>query len=227
MSTKVTQTKADGSVVTTVSDSNADGSLRDRAVTTTSANGLSVTTQRDSKGTGTFDTTRTDVTSLNADGSGVETVTDFASGAKVDQILSTTSANGLATTAQYDLTGAGTFSETKTDLTVVNADDSKTETVTYTGTNGALISRYVATTSANGLSIAKQWDTTGSGSFDQTTADVTAINAGEPKVPYPRPPGPLVQGCAWPEARHRRRHAGSITSGSCGPGRPGCTSPRR
>ena len=114
----------------------------------TTANGLSVTTQHDSNGDGTFETTRTGVASLNADGSRTETVTDNAAGVNVDQTIITTSGNGLTTTAQYDLSGSGAFTETRSDVTAINADGSKTETVSYTGANGGLISRFVATTSA-------------------------------------------------------------------------------
>jgi Ca2+-binding RTX toxin-like protein len=176
-STMVSQTNADGGVVVTRSDFNADASLRDRTVTTTSASGLSVTTQRDGNGDGTFEATRTDVMVLNANGSRVETVTNQLSGTTVDRTVITTSADGLSTTTQYDLTGSGAFGKTRTDVKVLNADGSTTETVTYTGANGALISRFLTTTSADGLSITKKWDTTGSGSFDQTATDVTVINA--------------------------------------------------
>ena len=176
-STVLSQTNADGSVVVTRSDFNANGTLRDRTVTTTSASGLSVTTQRDGNGDGAFETTRTDVTVLNANGSRVETVTNQVSGTTVDRAVMTTSADGLSTTTQYDLSGSGAFGKTRTDVKVLNADGSTTETVTYTGANGALISRFATTTSADGLSITKKWDTTGSGSFDQTATDVTVINA--------------------------------------------------
>jgi uncharacterized protein YcsI (UPF0317 family) len=176
-STAVRQTNADGSVTVTTTDLNADGSLKDRSVTTTSADGLSTTTQRDTTGAGSFNATRSDVTVLNADGSRTRTVTDFnASGSATDQTVTTTSANGLSTTAQYDLGGAGTVRETKTDVTAINADGSKTETITYAGAGGSLISQYAQTTSADGLSVTKQWDTTGNGTFDQTSTDVNVVN---------------------------------------------------
>lgn len=176
-STVLSQTNADGSIVVTRSDFNADGSLRDRVVTTTSASGLSVTTQRDGNGDGTIEATRTHVTVLNTNGTRVETVTNQASGATIDRTVITTSADGLSTTTQYDLTGSGAFGKTRTDVKVLNADGSTTETVIYTGANGALISRFATTTSADGLSITKKWDTTGSGSYDQIATDVTVINA--------------------------------------------------
>jgi len=176
-STLVTQTNANGSVTATATDYNADNSLRDKVTTTTSADGLTITTTRDSNGDGLAEATRSDVTLLSTDGGRVETVTNSLSGTVVDRVVSTTSATGLSTTVEYDNNGDGIFDKLRTDVTVLNADGSRTETVNYTSASGALISRFATTTSSDGLSITKQWDTTGSGSFDQTATDVTVINA--------------------------------------------------
>jgi hypothetical protein len=180
---------SDGSVVVTRWDASGVGATKDITVTTTSADGLSTTIQRDTTGAyttnpnssapvWTFDQVQTDVTVLNPNGSRTRTVTNKnASGVKLDQSVITTSADGLSTTVQYDLSGTGAFAKTMTDVKVLNADGSTTETVSYTGANGALISRFATTSSADGLSITKKWDTTGSGSFDQIATDVTVINA--------------------------------------------------
>jgi Ca2+-binding RTX toxin-like protein len=177
-STELRQQNVDGSTTVTIADYRSDGSLLDRSVTTTSASGLSITTQRDTTGGSAFDQKRTDVTVLNADGSRTETVSDYgASGALQDQVVTTTSANQLSKVVHYDLTGSSTFAETKSDVTVLSADGSSTETVTYTYANGALISQFVETVSANGLSVVKQWDTTGNGVFDQSATDVKQLNA--------------------------------------------------
>ncbi|MBR0900708.1 hypothetical protein JQ616_37630, partial [Bradyrhizobium tropiciagri] len=175
VSTKETQVVGNN-VITTVSDANSGGSLKDRALTTTSANGLSITTQRDVNGDGTFDETRTDFTSVNADGSRTETVTDYnASGNVTDQAVTTTSENGLRKTTQYDLGGAGSFAESRSDISVINQDGSVTETVTYSGSGGAVLSQFVQTTSANGLQASNQW--TNSAGVHQTASDVTTLNA--------------------------------------------------
>ncbi|KYG21651.1 hypothetical protein SE92_16435 [Bradyrhizobium sp. AT1] len=176
-STLVTQTNANGSVTATATDYNADNSLRDKVTTTTSADGLTITTTRDSNGDGLAEATRSDVTLLSTDGGRVETVTNSLSGTVVDRVVSTTSATGLSTTVEYDNNGDGIFDKLRTDVAVLNADGSRTETVSYTSGSGALISRFATTTSADGLSITKQWDTAGSGSYDQTATDTTAINA--------------------------------------------------
>ncbi len=83
---------------------------------------------------------------------------------------------------QDDVNGDGTVDSTHTDVTVLNADGSTTQTVTDFYTNGSLKDRNVETISADGLSTTKQWDTTGSGSFDQTATDIAAINADGSKI---------------------------------------------
>ncbi|MGJ5031524.1 beta strand repeat-containing protein, partial [Bradyrhizobium sp. HKCCYLS2038] len=166
---------ADGSVTTTVTDYAANGALLGKTLTTTSANGLSVTTQKDTtgavdaSGNAVFDQRRTDVVVVNADGSRTETVSDFAAnGALKDRTITTTSANGLSVTTQWDRTGTGAIDQSETDLVVLNADGSSTETVTDRSANGALLGRTVTTTSGNGLSVTTQQDTTGTGVFDVT-----------------------------------------------------------
>ena len=81
---------------------------------------------------------------MNADGSVTLTVKDAsANGTLEDETVTTTSANGLSITTQQDTTGAvngsnPVFDQTRTDVTVLNADGSKTETVTDTSTNGKI-----------------------------------------------------------------------------------------
>ncbi|MBV9479194.1 MAG: hypothetical protein JO249_00365, partial [Acidobacteria bacterium] len=190
----VTVLNADGSRTETVTDFNQDSSLKDETVTTTSANGLSITTRRDTTGQSNasgeaiFDQAQSKAT--NADGSVVTTVMDVnPDGSLNDETVTTTSANGLSITTQrdttglLDTTGKPIFDQTRTDLTILNADGSRTETVTDLNHDGSLRDETVRTTSANGLAIATKWDTTGlldatgKASFDQTRADVTVLNA--------------------------------------------------
>src|SRR5262249_6788059 len=149
-----------------------------RVVVTTSADGLSTTTQRDTTGAGAFDQTRTDVTVLNADGSRTETRTDRdADSSLKDKSVTTTSADGLSRTIQVDAWGTGTFCVTETDVTALNANGSRTETVSDFNGDGSLLSRTATTTSADGLSTTTQQDTDGDGSFDQSRTDVIVLNA--------------------------------------------------
>ena len=169
---------ADGSVTATVADYNANGSLNDRTVTTTSASGLSTTTQQDKYGSGTFCETQTDVTVLNADGSRTETISNLNSdNALRDRTIVTISATGLSRTTQWDRNGDGVVDMTRTDVTVLNVDGSRTETVTDRNHDTSLKGRTVTTTSANGLSVTMQVDADGNGSFEQTRTGVTVLNA--------------------------------------------------
>ena len=61
-----TEPHHDGSSVDTVSDFNANGSLRGRTVTSVSANGLATTIQQDLAGSGTFDRTHSDIIVVGA-----------------------------------------------------------------------------------------------------------------------------------------------------------------
>ena len=57
----------------------------------------------------------------------------------------------MSVTSTYNVNGDGIVDETTTDDTVLNADGSKTETITTTYANGMQKSQTVTTTSANGL----------------------------------------------------------------------------
>ena len=171
--TDVTILNADGSRKETVTGTNADGSLRSKSVTTSSANGLNVTTQTDTYGLGKNDQVTTQITQANGDV--VQTVDRFnQNGAKINETVTTTAANGLSKTTQIDLNGDGIFDNTQTDVTVVNAGGSKTQTVTtLAGTTAAVTA--VTTTSADGTS-----QTTAisiGGALQETGSDVIVFNA--------------------------------------------------
>src|SRR6185295_4058038 len=146
--------------------------------TTTSANGLNSSTQYDRTGSGTFDETRTDFSTINADGSKTETVTYATGGGTlISRYVATTSADGLSITKQWDTTGSGSFDQTATDVTEINIDGSRTETVIATNAAGGLISESIVTTSADGLSQTKQFSTTGEQLLNQAQSDVKQHNA--------------------------------------------------
>src|SRR5262249_16434449 len=146
--TDVTVLNADGSRTETITDSNSDGSLRDRTVVTTSANGLSTITHRDVAGTATFNATRTHVSVLNADGSVTETVTDTnGNGTLRDKTVTTTSADGNTVSIARDVNGDGITDQTI--ATRLNADGSKTTTVSDLNAGGTLKDRGGTTGSPN------------------------------------------------------------------------------
>jgi hypothetical protein len=177
--TDLTTLNADGSK-TTVEKTytvNASGSLVLSAVTQTdtSADGLTVTTKWDQTGSGTFTKSRTDVTILNADGSRSETVSYFTGTTLTSRYLTTTSANGLSITSQSDLTGAGAYAQTSTDVTLINSDGTRTRTVSTTKADGSLISKFATTTNADGLVVATNEQRTGLAT--QTVSDTVEILA--------------------------------------------------
>src|SRR5262249_24893552 len=176
--TSVATRNADGSITSTASDFNANATLKDREVTTVIANGLATTIQRDTTGAGTFSQTETDVITLNPDGSRTETVNCTKVGGSGYRMVVTTSANGLLTQTQWDLTGSGTFGHARIDETSLNGDGGTTEIITdLTGSNNVKADEYAVTITGNGLSKLKQWDTNGDGTFDQTSTDNTVINS--------------------------------------------------
>ncbi len=156
---------------------NSSGTLVLSAVTETdtSADGLTVTTKWDQTGSGTFTKSRTDVTVLNADGSRTETVSYFTGTTLTSRYLTTTSANGLSINSQSDLTGAGTYAQISTDVTVINADGTRTRTVSSTKADGSLISKLITTTNGDGLVVSTNEQRAGLAT--QTVSDTVEILA--------------------------------------------------
>ncbi|WP_080761354.1 DUF4214 domain-containing protein [Rhizobium rhizogenes] len=177
----VTTRNDDGSVRLALSDLTSTGAISHTKTIITSADGLSQTTNYDTDGNGVTNKSILDTVVLNADGSKivVERIDVADSNGNLVRKATTetdTSADGLSVVTKWDQTGSGTFTKSQADVTVLNADGSKTETVSYlTGTT--LTSRYLTKTSANGLSITTQSDLTGSGTYGETSTDVSAINA--------------------------------------------------
>ena len=88
-------------------------------------------------------------------------------GSLAQEIVTTTSADGLTKTTSFDWNGDGVVDQTQTDVTVVNADGSTTETLTDANGSGVLLDKTATTTSANGLIVTIARDTTGSGYTNQ------------------------------------------------------------
>jgi hypothetical protein len=119
-----------------------------------------VSIARDADGNGTVDQTQTIVTAI--DGSQVDTITDLGLlGIVEDQTITTTSADGLTKTTQWDFDGSGTTQRTRTDVVVKNVDGSTTETVTDMDSDGLLHQKSIQTTSADGRTKTLQEQTPG------------------------------------------------------------------
>ncbi|NTJ65083.1 DUF4214 domain-containing protein [Agrobacterium rhizogenes] len=175
----LTTLNADGSKTTVEKTYTVNGSgtlvLSAITETDTSADGLAVTTKWDQTGSGSFTKSRTDVTVLNADGSRSETISYVTGTTLTSRYLTTTSANGLSITSQSDLTGAGTYAQTSTDVTMVNADGTRTRTVSSTKADGSLISKFITATNADGLVVSTNEQRTGLAT--QTISDTVEILA--------------------------------------------------
>jgi len=192
--TDVKTVNADGSTTEVVSDFNANGSLHDKTTTTVSADGTTTSVASDSNGDGTAE--HNWVTTKNADGS----VTKFAyEGAlhnsagriwgDVKNRYEWDSADGLTKTIQYDSNGDGLANSQTVDVTVLNTDGSRVETITDANLSGGdpnsanpiytvtVTDHIQTTTSGNGLVKTTAWDLTGSGIYTESSVDATTLNA--------------------------------------------------
>ena len=133
----VTVVNTDGSQVETVTDKSANGALLPKSAKTTSADRKTITLNVDDNGDGAND--QTDSLVIQTKGSTVRTVSNFNSnGSLRDKSIATTSGNGLSVTLQRDYNGDAVYDLTTTDVTVLNADGSQTETVTNKNANSSV-----------------------------------------------------------------------------------------
>ncbi|MGR9225381.1 beta strand repeat-containing protein [Rhizobium leguminosarum] len=177
----VTTKQTDGKMVQILSDLGANNVLKDSKTVTTWADGLTQTVEYDSDGNGTVDKKTTRTTVLKANGSTATTTKDIVAGVTKSITLTEVSADSLTVTTKWDTAGTGggtTFDKSRTEVTVLNADGSKTQTISnLTGTT--LTSRYLVETDAKGLSITTKSDPTGTGTYSQIATDVTILKKNE------------------------------------------------
>lgn len=148
-------------------------SLVEQAVITTSPNGRTITSEWDRDGDGVAETSRTDETTFNSDGSTTRTTTHFSGATMLSQFAVTRSADGLIETREWDTNGDGNVDEVSIRTIVRNADGSTTETETNTTFGGAPLSQTIVTTSADGLTVTLQEDPDGVGGADRTKTTET------------------------------------------------------
>ncbi len=172
-----TVVNADGSRIETIVDANADGSVRDKTVTTLGAAGLPKTVQSDYNADGVFDLTSVSSVVVNADGSTTTTTIETNADSSLrDRSIVTLGADGLSKTTSADITGDGTLDVTTTDVTVVNADGGRTETIQDFNANGSLRDKSVVAKGADGRSRVTQIDQNGDGNWDRVETIVLAAN---------------------------------------------------
>jgi trimeric autotransporter adhesin len=170
-------TAVDGSTTQTITLLNySTGALVQKDVLTTSFDGRTQSLQRDANGDAVFGHFETTVT--NADGSITGTTSNTnASGGLLERLVTTTSANGLGKSSTLDVNGDATIDFSQTVITILNADGSRTTITSDFFGNGALRSRTVTTTSANGLIKETEFDLNGDGVVDEYLDDVTTFYA--------------------------------------------------
>jgi Ca2+-binding RTX toxin-like protein len=171
-STDETALGLDGSKVRTITDK-AGSTVLDLTTITTTADRLTVTTTHDVNGS--VGIHQSEVVATQTNGAVIDTVSNkTAAGALLNQVKTTTTANGLSVTTQRDQNGDGTVDLTTTDITALNANGSRTETVIYSNAGG-VVHKSVTTTTGNGLSKTVQDDQDGDGLYDNTWSDVIAL----------------------------------------------------
>jgi hypothetical protein len=90
------------------------------------------------------------VTILNTDGSRTQTIRrSSANGTVIDSSVGTVSLDSLTKTAKLDVNGDGVFDSTVSDVIVLNADGSRTQTVVTKSANGTQLAKSVTTISAD------------------------------------------------------------------------------
>ncbi|MCF6117139.1 adhesin [Mesorhizobium muleiense] len=169
---------ADGSHVTTVSDTDINGVQHAKSETTLSANGLTRTDKQDVNGDGVYDMTTQAVTVIAITGVRTTTTSQTSNnGALLSKTITAVAANGLSVNTQFDADGDGIVEAKSSDVAVLNADGSTTRTVSTLTGSGALVGKTITTTSANGLTSATQADLDGNGTIDRTTTATTGLAA--------------------------------------------------
>ncbi|KPF41393.1 hypothetical protein IP76_20510, partial [Rhizobium sp. AAP43] len=165
--TEATQLEADGST-SLVDTWRLGGQKTHLTETLVSANGLNKTIRIDADGNGTFDVTRTDVTTLNLDGSTTRTVTTTnAAGTTLSTSVETVSADGRSKTLS-DVSAIQGVPATSTEVkTRQLADGSTIEIVTLKGATGQLLERVEKSVSEDGRRITTTTDSNGDGTVNQ------------------------------------------------------------
>ena len=150
---------ADGSEVRTLMDTADSGQTTYQEVRTVDADGLSTTTTYDYDGDGQADTTKTETTVFNADGSQtVTTRSTYADGSLHSETISDTSYDGRSRHWRTDRDGNGVIDRER--QVTVHADGERVATDTTYDASGAVTSTSTTTTSSDGLSVVTVRDDT-------------------------------------------------------------------
>ena len=173
--TDVLITSLDSSTKETLTVLNQNGTLAKSSVTTTSADGRTQNIAVDTNGDGIVD--HLEALSQGLDGSITDTTRNQnASGTLLDSVWSNTSANGLSKTIKVDSNGDGVWDDSRSTVTTLNADGTRTKTVSEYNASGVLLGQIVSNISLNGYVTTMQYKN-GAGVVDRTVTNTTMLNA--------------------------------------------------
>ncbi len=181
------QILSNGTVVDTIIHLDSAGDVTGATVTSRTADGLTRIVQNDIQGqlhsayvSGglVFDRITSDTTVINSDGSRTETINvKSQNGTLLSTTGVVTSPNGLSISATANPYATADYATKTTNLTTYNVDGSTTQTVADYNYSGSLIDQTSTTITADGLLKTVLHDYNGDGVTDQSTTDVTTINA--------------------------------------------------
>ncbi|WP_413711654.1 DUF4214 domain-containing protein [Rhizobium sp. Rhizsp82] len=181
--TDISSKHTDGSTVDATSLFNStSGALAYKETVTGSADGLTDTLERDSDGIAGTD--HREVISVAADGTKTTVVANYNNdGTLKDKVTTTVSANGFSITQAFDFNGDGVNDRSSSEITVLNADGSRTETVSqFDGDSSALLSRTITNTSADGLLETIYTQLSGSGVTDEIQVNSISVDTNGEKL---------------------------------------------
>ncbi|WP_057461214.1 FG-GAP-like repeat-containing protein [Pseudovibrio sp. POLY-S9] len=172
---------ADGQTTSELTVKNGDGSLRSSTTTVQSADALTRTTTADQDGDGDIDLTIVDTTTIAADGSREQVVTQTnADGSVRSKTRETLGADKVSQQTFVDLNQNGSLEASEVVSSVVSSSTTQDRVATSWTRNadGSVSAKTVATTSADGLRTTTHTDRDGDGDTDVSVQDITSSDGG-------------------------------------------------
>ncbi|WP_063291633.1 DUF4214 domain-containing protein, partial [Pseudovibrio sp. Ad5] len=172
---------ADGQTTSELTIKNGDGSLRSSTTTVQSADALTKTTTADQDGDGDIDLTIVDTTTIAADGSREQVVTQTnADGSVRAMTRETLGADKVSQQTFVDLNQNGSLEANEVVSSVVSNSTTQDRVATSWTRNadGSVNAKTVATTSADGLRTTTHTDRDGDGDTDVAVQDITSTDGG-------------------------------------------------
>lgn len=167
---------SNGTLTETLTLRNYNQSLISRVVSTTSDDGLASTTLTDLNGDESFETSISNVTTLNADGSRTQVVeVRNADDSLRSKSVTAISDDSLIVTEQVDSNGDATYELVRTSTTVLNADGSRTTTIQDRNADTSLRSAASLAVSDDSLSATSKSDINGDGTWDFLGSNTTTL----------------------------------------------------